>query len=257
MKKKNSSFKKLPVKFLTFAMGVVFGIGLYQIPEAQGKIQEFTLTDQAPRSPTTVVQRAGYTLSYDNRTKNPLWVHEKLTANNLSGRVSRETEDFKEDPVIPKIFRSTLDDYRGSGFDRGHLAPAADHTNSQEAMSDTFYLSNMCPQNAQFNRGYWASLERYVRDLTKESKCVDVYTGPLFLPYEDYKGRRFVKYQLIGKNDVAVPTHFYKVIIKEGKSGKQEVEAYILPNKEIASEIPLGKFKSTVEKIESYAGIKF
>ena len=89
-----------------------------------------------------------------------MWVYEQLHifSESING-IAERFSDFKEDDILPKHLRATLADYRGNGFDRGHMAPAADHRSSQEAMADTFYLSNMCPQCPQLNRGYWAMLE--------------------------------------------------------------------------------------------------
>ena len=103
------------------------------------------------------------------------------------------------------------------------------------------------------NRGYWAKLEKHVRDLTKDYQNVYVITGPLYLPNVEEGGRRYVKYQVIGPNDVAVPTHFFKVISLE-KESKIETRAYILPNEEIPNEIPLDNFLTTVEKVEKAGG---
>jgi endonuclease G len=108
------------------------------------------------------------------------------------------------------------------------------------------------------NRGYWADLEKYARDLTKSYKAVDVVTGPLYLPYTDSDGRRFVKYEVIGPSDVAVPTHFFKVITTEDLSGHRKTEAYILPNWKISKKIDFStQFKVSVQKIEKAAGIVF
>lgn len=133
----------------------------------------------------------------------------------MAGTVNRSHFKFKEYEDIPKHPRATLADYRNSGFDRGHLIPAGDCKASEEKMGETFLLSNICPQNPQFNRVYWAKLERHVRDLTKTSTVFHVVTGPLFLPKESEDGTRWVKYQVIGNGDVAVPTHFFKVIYLE------------------------------------------
>jgi len=91
------------------------------------------------------IKRTGYSVAYDPRTRNPIYVYEKLSSNCLNGRVSRDNFNFKEDDLIPKIFRSTLKDYLRSGYYRGHLAPAANHKDSDDAMEDTFFLSNICP----------------------------------------------------------------------------------------------------------------
>jgi endonuclease G, mitochondrial len=203
-----------------------------------------------------IIHRPSYSLAYDARSRNPLWVYEHLTNENIKGETERSLV-FKEDDNIPPHLRATLIDYKGSGFDRGHQAPAADHRSSQEAMADTFYLTNMCPQCPQFNRGYWPKVEKHVRDLTKTYQNVYVITGPLYLPYQEVDGKHYVKYQVIGPNFVAVPTHFFKVISLEGRQGIIETKAYILPNQEIASTTPLDKFQTTIQKVESAAGIIF
>lgn len=206
--------------------------------------------------PLPLIERCYY-LSYDARTKNPYWVYERITPDSIQGYEDRNECSFKEDPVIPKIFRATLSDYRNSGFDRGHLAPAANHRLSAKALEETFFLSNMSPQNPQFNRGYWSKFEKYVRDLTKEYQFVDVFTGPLYLPKEDEMGKKWVTYQVIGENEVAVPTHFFKLITLQNSKGVKETEAFILPNEEISSKTPLENFKTTVQRVEKASGILF
>lgn len=202
------------------------------------------------------IKHSCYALDYDCRTKNAYWVYERITSESLNGNVDRKNS-FKEDPAIPELFRSSLNDYKGSGFDRGHLAPAANHKESQEAMADTFFLSNMSPQVPEFNRGYWSKLEKHVRDLTKNYSIVEVFTGPLYLPEVDENGLRWVKYQVIGKNDVAVPTHFFKVLVLENSTGRKDCRAFILPNMQINSKTPLNDFEVTVQKVEKLAGLIF
>lgn len=200
---------------------------------------------------TVVVERQGYSLAYDLRTRNAKWVYERLTSESLSGSEPR-INSFKEDAAIPEIFRTSLADYRNYGFDRGHMACAANHKSCAEEMKETFLLSNICPQSSQFNRGYWAKLERHVRDLTKYYEVVEVFTGALYLPQEDAEGKRRVTYQVVGDNDVAVPTHFFKVICIAS-----DFESYILPNEAIPAETPLDEFKTTLYKVEKASGIIF
>lgn len=96
----------------------------------------------------------------------------------------REHDRIEEEYLVllkeSGLFRASLSNHKSSGYDRGHLAPAANHKQNKEELEDTFYLSNMCPQCPQFNRGYWPKLERYVRDLTKLHQTVEVYTGPIY-----------------------------------------------------------------------------
>jgi|SRR6187455_205315 len=257
--------KKTLLTISTFLIGLAAGLAIREISSLEAKAisaiprNEFSIANGPKSLPKSfqLIQRSCYSLNYDCRTRNASWVYERITADSLKGNVDRESFKFKEDPAIPEIFRSTLKDYQGSGFDRGHLAPAANQRNNAEAMADTFYLSNMSPQMPQFNRGYWSKLEKHVRNLTNSYESVEVFTGPLFLPQEDKNGSRWVRYQVIGQNDVAVPTHFYKVIVLGNYLGTKNVEAYILPNEAIETGTPLNKFKVTVQKVERAAGMIF
>lgn len=205
-----------------------------------------------------IIERNAYCLSYNGEHRQARWVYEYLTEDKIQGEVKRSGFFFKEDPEIPLIFRVSDKDFTGSGFDRGHLCPAADAVASEEAMKETFYFSNVSPKVPQFNRGYWAKIEKHIRELTKEYKALNVYTGPLFLPQADRTdGKRYVKYQVIGDNDVAVPTHFFKLIIAEKKEGGTERMAYILPNMLIDKRTPLEQFKVAIEKVEKASGLVF
>lgn len=102
-----------------------------------------------------IVYRSGYVTSYNRRDRNPNWVAEHLTQASLQRGpdVDRQKSSFKEDDHIPPQFRAKLNDYFRSGFDRGHMVPAADVKNSQVSMDETFYLTNIAPQVGEgFNR---------------------------------------------------------------------------------------------------------
>lgn len=202
-----------------------------------------------------ILKKEGYTLCYDGRNRIPLWVFETLSKESLKGEVSRKRGFFQIDKEVYEHHRSGLEDYKGSGFDRGHLAPAANHTFSKNALKESFLLSNMAPMNPEFNRGVWSQLESYARKWTLEYECVYVISGPLFLP-EKQGGTKEMRYSLIGNNQVAVPTHFFKVII--GKKGAQYVtEAYVLPNKGLPKQASFRQFLSSTEEIEKSSGIEF
>ena len=133
--------------------------------------------------------RSGYVASYDARTRTPRWVLERITAESCAGVGTRKKSRFVEDDEVDGAHAAKLSDYRGSGYDRGHLAAAAGHKNTQRAMDDTFSLLNVCPQVGDgFNRDYWARLEQFTRELAtthpKAGGEVLVATGPLFLPIE-------------------------------------------------------------------------
>jgi endonuclease G, mitochondrial len=200
-------------------------------------------------------QRVGYVVQYSGQHKNPAWTYEHLTEKGLEGTTNRSRFPFMEDLCIPSHLRAVLADYRRSGYDRGHMVPAGDCKGSFEAMGASFLLSNVCPQCHQMNCGAWAKLEQYARDLTRQHESVTVISGPLYLPNIEENGRRFVKYEVIGPNDVAVPTHFFKVIVLGGAPDKKEVLAFILPNENIPLTLSFQDFKSTFERVEKAAGL--
>jgi endonuclease G len=208
--------------------------------------------------------RQGLISSYDRRTRNPHWVAEHITPASLTIRDGdRKNSAFLEDASIPEKFRAKLKDYFRSGFDRGHQVPAADCKWSQQAMDDTFYLSNMCPQVGEgFNRDYWAHFEDFCRRLTQRYPSVRVVTGPLYLPKRDPADNKwYVKYEMIGNPpNVAVPTHFYKVIYAEegaAPGGKVALGAFVLPNAVIPNDKPLSDFEVPLEAVERASGLEF
>ena len=205
-----------------------------------------------------ILERNGYSVCYDGRNRIPLWTFELLTKENLdsSKPLIRNKCQFREDEDLPEIHRSLLSDFKNSGFDRGHLCPAGDLSYSEKALSETFYLSNICPQNPVLNKGLWKKLENHVRDLAKQGIDVLVYTGPLFLPKAGEDGKRFIQYDLIGESDVAVPTHFFKVMVAE-VDNKIIEEAYIVPNKAINSIANIIEFSVSLDALEKVSGIIF
>nr|XP_012220787.1 PREDICTED: endonuclease G, mitochondrial [Linepithema humile] len=201
-----------------------------------------------------------FVLSYDRRNKVAHWVFEHLTKERLqyNNEVDRAKCEFKSDESIHPFFRSENTDYKGSGYDRGHLAAAGNHKVEQKHIEQTFFLSNMAPQvGVGFNRDSWNRLEKHVRKLTNVYKDVYVCTGPLYLPKKEADGKKYVRYEVIGANHVAVPTHFYKVIVGETSDGKLEMEAFVMPNAPIDDNTPLTNFQVPPESIERAAGLLF
>lgn len=220
-----------------------------------------------------LAHRSALISSFDRRTRNPHWVAEHITPASLAAREGdRKNSAFLEDPAVPAKFQAKLKDYFRSGYDRGHQVPAADCKWSQRAMDETFYLTNMCPQVGDgFNRDYWAHLEDFCRRLTGRYPSVRVVTGPLYLPRQDPRdGKWYVRYEVIGDPpNVAVPTHFYKVIFAEedapdssgpkgtGTGGKVALGAFVLPNAPIPNDKPLADFEVPLEAVERASGLEF
>ena len=114
-----------------------------------------------------IITHKGFTLSYNYDWKIPNWVAYELTDIEVEGEVPRY-DRFKPDPMVPKDVTATTDDYKYSGYDRGHMAPAADMKWDEQVMKESFYLSNICPQNPNLNGGVWKDLEEQVRDLASQ-----------------------------------------------------------------------------------------
>jgi endonuclease G len=129
-----------------------------------------SLAQESLPSSTThqIVRHTYYTLSYSEKNEQAEWVYYELTADMVRGKQKR-TDDYRPDDKVRTI-SAQLEDYRGSGYDRGHLCPAGDMKQNLQAMTESFYLSNMSPQDKYFNAGIWNDLENKVRGwaLTKD-----------------------------------------------------------------------------------------
>ncbi|KAI0007835.1 DNA/RNA non-specific endonuclease [Xylariaceae sp. FL0662B] len=219
-----------------------------------------------PGPVSDIATRQALISSFDRRLRNPQWVAEHITAASLAQRDGdRKHSVFLEDEAVPDKFRARLKDYFRSGYDRGHQVPAADARWSQAAVDETFFLTNMCPQVGEgFNRDYWAHVEDFCRRLTARYPSVRVVTGPLYLPRRDpADGKWYVRYEVIGSPpNVAVPTHFYKVVFAEedssvGGKGNVALGAFVLPNAPIPNDKPLADFEVPVEAVERASGLEF
>lgn len=157
-----------------------------------------------------------FAVMYSGASKTPLMVFEKLNSTKISktGKLKR-TNEFYQDIRLKREHRAVLEDYKGSGYDRGHLAPAGNMT-TQRAMAQSFALSNMVPQNPENNRKVWNKIESDVRKYAKRAKGdVFVITGAL---YQDNKKL---------KNRVSVPSHLYKIVYD---AVKNQSWVYFVPN---------------------------
>jgi endonuclease G len=158
-----------------------------------------------PKSTGEIIKHTYYSLVYSEENEEAYWVYYQLTPELINGKQSR-TDDFRPDPSV-STGSASLEDYKGSGYDRGHLCPAADMTLNKTSMSETFFMSNMTPQNPSFNRGIWSKMEDQVRKWALEFDGLDVATGPIF---KDNIGT-------IGADKVTIPGYYYKVLYSERK----------------------------------------
>ncbi|MDC7228644.1 MAG: DNA/RNA non-specific endonuclease [Spirochaetales bacterium] len=182
-----------------------------------------------------------YKLKYNEYFEQADWAAYELTREELTGAFPR-IDSFKVDPSI-ETGSAELSDYRGSGYDRGHLVPAGDLKISEEAMAASFYLSNMSPQVPQLNRGIWLDLENYVRTWAWDYDSIYVITGPIFT-------EEVLK--TIGRNRVAVPDSFFKAVLVYGDDIKQAI-GFIIPNDDELDEIE--EYIVNINDIENVTGL--
>lgn len=187
--------------------------------------------------------RRGFLLAHDPAKKTPVWVAEHLTRDKSKGAVKR-SDDFQPDSDLAHGKRAELADYKGSGYDRGHMAPAADMAWDDQAMTESFYLSNMVPQaGVGMNRGIWMELEKKVRRWAKERGELYVYSGPIY----DRQPKT------IGRNRVAVPSFLFKVVLDPQE---KEAIAVIMPNHKLnTADMP--NYLVSVREVEKQTGLEF
>jgi endonuclease G, mitochondrial len=188
-----------------------------------------------------IVRHIYFTLSYSEKNEQAEWVYYELTPALLRGKQSR-TDDYRPDSSVSTI-SAQLDDYRGSGYDRGHLCPAGDMKLNYTSMTETFYLSNCSPQEKDFNDGIWNDLENKVRSWALTKGKLYIVTGGVLT---SNKGK-------IGLDGVSVPKYFYKVIYDPIGQGK--MIAFLIPNEK--STKLLQTYVVSVDSVESLTGIDF
>lgn len=250
-------------KFILPIAGLLIGVGVFlkintvevnapettQVPINEKLVAQISGEFTPPSTDCTLLRRKAYTACYDEEHKVADWVSYKLARTDLFGAAKRK-DNFKPDPDLSPLKRSELEDFRGSGYDRGHLAPAGDMVRDQEAMDESFLLTNMAPQTPSFNRGIWRQLESQIRDWVEQSdEAYHITTGPLYLDL-DHDGKS--DETKIGAHAVSVPTHFYKIVVTQSL----RAIAFVMPN--IASPTNrLDDYITTINEIESISGFDF
>lgn len=189
-----------------------------------------------------LISHEAYELYYVNDAEEAAWVAYTLTDNHLNGPYHR-SNNFEIDPLV-KGGSASNEDYSHTGYDRGHLAPAGDFSWSNTAMQESFYYSNMTPQDPSFNRGKWKELEKQVRLWAEEYHTVTVFTGPVLTNTTNS----------IGPDKVIVPKLFYKVILTYINE-KPQVIGFLMENHALHDALPT--YAVSIDKIEQMAGLNF
>lgn len=254
-KKKKKSFKKI-LSLCAVIIAAVF----YLFPEAKHypvyvwyELDELlfassrnydNLNDGTPAGhDLRIINREGYAFGYSAQHKQSLWVTWLLTKEEVLNKHVARTDDFRRDPRI--LFGSQLpEDYKRSGYDRGHLAPAADMGWDKTVMSESFYMSNMIPQTPELNRGRWLDLENVERALAEQYGSLRIIAGPVFRKNDTIK--------TIGDNQISVPHDCYKIFFVPEK---KIMIAFIMPNEKPQKK--LVKYAVSVDEIEQLTGLDF
>jgi len=188
----------------------------------------------------TTLSHTYFTLSYSESDKQAEWVAYYLTPASINGPQKRSSK-FMADPMITDAVRPSS--YAKSGYDRGHLCPAADMKLNPVSMNESFYMSNMSPQAPSFNRGIWSKLEDKVRDWALQKNGLYVVTGPLLN-----------KSCGVVSKSITVPCAYYKIVFKQTKAGVEAI-AFLLPNAGSAGS--LMQFVVSIDYLETLTGIDF
>ncbi len=200
------------------------------------------VADALPRDTLhPLYRKTGFTLAYDEQYEQAAWVSYILTRHMVESGTEERTDRFRADTLI-LTGSATPADYLRSGYDRGHLAPAADMKWSAVAMDESFLMSNMSPQLPAFNRGSWRRLEEQVRDWAVKEGRIYVVTGPVLNGIDRY----------IGANRVGVPRYYFKAILDLSPPDYKAI-AFLMPNDRAGDD--LMSYAITVDSLESVLGL--
>ena len=222
-----------------------------QYEETEGNDSETSLPDSIvsmlmvtmPDSiESQLLTRKAYITSYNQRLKQPNWVAWHLTAEHTEGPYHR-MRNFHEDEEVPTP-RAMLEDYRGSGWSRGHMCPAGDNKWDGKAMYESFALTNVCPQDANLNSGLWNSIEIDCRRWARKYGDVYIVCGPIFLNKE---------HESIGRNTVTVPEAFFKVVLC--MNGKPKGMGVVVRNNDGTKKRDL--YYNSIDQVERITGMDF
>lgn len=195
-----------------------------------------------PSSPDLLLNRRGFAIGYSHLYRQPLWVCYILTDNQLNIPKIRRSNKFRPDPDIA-VNPVKPAEYRRSGYDRGHLAPAADMSYAELPMRQSFYMSNISPQIPGFNRGIWKRLELQIRKWAQLERKLYIITGPLFLNPQNIRKMK----------SIPVPDAFFKLILD--LTPPRKMAAFIIPNH--TTKKRLKGFSVTVDMVEALTGFDF
>lgn len=190
-----------------------------------------------------IIKHGAFVLDYNEQYEIANWVAYSVTRNQVKHDSAIRKNYFKPDKLV-KTKTAYPDDYKKSGYDRGHLAPADIFDYNQKYMNETFLMSNIVPQLPRFNRGVWKRIELYTQYIAVVYKKIYIVTGCVVLK----------PYKTIGKSKVVVPQFFYKVVFDKHKNF---ITALLVPHRNISVATPVSNFVVTLDYIEMLTQLHF
>lgn len=199
-----------------------------------------------PGTTEVILSRQGYSVSYNTDNFLPNWVAWELYKEKLVEEASRYSR-FLPDPDLRSNLAVTTHEYTHSGWNRGHMCPAADNKWDADAMKESFYTTNICPQNENLNKGDWNDLEEACREWAM-TESVYIVCGPVLYkePVYGFIGKEF---------EIRVPEAFYKVVLKGIENGNPQAIGFIFKNQ--SGNNKLYKYVNTIDEVERITGIDF
>ncbi|MEZ4909676.1 MAG: DNA/RNA non-specific endonuclease [Saprospiraceae bacterium] len=233
--------------FLVLAGGYIYikkNINLSFAPKPNAIDTAFDLgRTYLPTCDGILIHHSKFSLCYDEKREVSSWVAYFLDRQSLNKPNFPRSGYFTPDPDVPTR-SATHGDYSGSGYTRGHLVPVGDVSYDTLAMRESFYMSNITPQTRGFNNGVWKELEENVRDWTYTCDGLYIMSGPIFSGHT----------KNIGKNEVSVPSAFYKVLLQYNEKGSKGI-GFIIPHE--VSNQPLQSYVVSIDSVETITKIDF
>lgn len=217
-----------------------------QSRDAQPRVSGIEIPAYLTDRPEEIIQHVGHTISYNSKWGVPNWVAWELTPERTNGG-ERRADNFQPDERIRKDPVVTTYDYRGSGYDRGHMCPAADNKHNRRAMNECFLMTNICPQVHALNAGDWEELENKCRTWARKYGAIYIVAGPVI--------RKGETYERIGENGVMVPKQFFKVVMRLNADETADAIGFVYNNND--EQHPMAYYARSVDEVEALTGINF
>lgn len=232
--------KEIPAAVWAFFVGL--GIGII----ALGVI--WLIADTETDIPHAYLKEEGgsYELVYDGRTKTPTWVLQVLD------RIQSEAEqqyEYRQNPKFSVEIQPSMSDYQGSGFEITRLLFSSGMSRPEEA----YFLTNVVPMDPALKNGVWSKLNDHILSVSEENKIL-IVSGPLYLTEEPIQGKKYVKFQVIGKNKVGVPSHLFRAVYT-GKDFSDDPEIYLVPNRKSDQVRSLKSYQIPKKEFQRLSGV--